>query len=130
MAGLTGKFTVLPHGKLDSRATTKTNPFESAKNWVSLSGQAAQESRKEGCVIVTHLLKLIGRWAILRPAGEMEDVGVQEDFLHPFPDSLLGTQYFLPFWVIMKQIFSRGSCAHSRSVRDTIKWTTHDLVSS
>ena len=80
MAGLTGKFTVLPHGKLDSRATTKTNPFQSANNWVSLSGQAAQESSKEGIMIVTHLLKLIGRGSFSKPAGEMEDVGVPRGF--------------------------------------------------
>lgn len=80
MAGLTGKFTVLPHGKLDSRPTIKTNLFQSANNWVSLSGQAAQQSSKEGSMTVTHLLKLIGRWAFLKPAGEMEDVGVPRGF--------------------------------------------------
>lgn len=49
----------------------------------------------------------------------MEDVGVPKGF----SPSLSGqsVQYFLPIWVVMKQMFSRGSAAHHKGVHDTLK---------
>lgn len=61
-----------------------------------------------------HLLKLVGKWAFLKPAEELEGGG---GGVEAAQDSVL-------------PIYPGNNVLHTGSLHDTVKWTTHNLVSS
>lgn len=64
---------------------------------------------------VTRLLKLIGRWAFLKPAGEIEDVGV----LRGFSPSLSGQSAqhsVLPTYLGTNEISFQEAVLHTAEV--------------
>lgn len=66
---------------------------------------------------MTHLLKAVDRWTLLKHSADMEDLCVHK-YSSPYLSRQSVPYSLLPSWVIMKQTFSRSSLAHGGSAYD------------
>lgn len=67
---------------------------------------------------MTHFLKAVDRWPLLKNPVDIEDLCVCKYF-SPYLSRQSAPYSLLPPWVIMKQTFTRSSLAHSGSACDT-----------